>query len=339
MPYMVALSGYTPLDYCRKQNDYLTINVLLEQLRKDGAFQTFRDLSFFIEKYRPAWKKSYMFNPAILTTNAQKVAKGGILGSIRWGKSMIYSPCQEISTMELNRCLKLNSRNKQMITIETFNIQLNMDVSTNQCQSFLALFKYSQDDMFLNTHIGFIIDDCFSRNWRMIFFFNQVYLAQTLFLTLYEIGESQFTKVLTLCTASIILMIELMQMKVEGTHYFRKMINFINLTGNFLVVFRVFEYIEQFNWIIIIMVYTKGVQSLRIFKEFRHLFNMILSVAYSVIPYLLTLSLSVFLYSFIMISITDNDVSETGYYFLMREEVLRLIGKKNDEDSINDSFA
>lgn len=171
----------------------------------------------------------------------------------------------------------------------------------------MSILKNSPDDLFLLTQIGFIIDDCFNRNWKLIFFFNQIYLMQAIWLTLFEINQSDFSQIMTLVTAILIILIQGLQMKLEGSEYFRKLINFVNLTGNFMVLFRVFDQIESFNWLIIIFVYIKAVQSIRIFGEIRQLFHTIVEISVSVIPFVLTMMLSFFIFAFLMISMDENE--------------------------------
>ena len=243
MPYMISLQDYTPLDYSRKLN-MLTTNIILDHLRIHGKFQKFQDLTLFIENYKPSWASSYMFKESDFCFDAKKKCGERILGKIRWGQGLIYSSCQQVSTMDLNRCINFKSKKMQIIKVQSFNIQLNMDVGTTQCHQLLSLFKYSSPDLFLSTQLGLIIDNCFNESWKLIFFFNQVYFAQTLFLTMFEVGESEFSKIMTLITVVLIMAIECLQLGVEGASYFGKFFNWFNMIGNMLVALRMFEILE-----------------------------------------------------------------------------------------------
>lgn len=132
---MVSLQGFTPLDYSRKTNDLLTMDVLLNFIRKEGQkFQTHKDLSLFMEKYRPSWASSYYFNKAVLSFDAEKMVKGGILGTINRGRDILYTTCQEINVAEMNKSINFKAnRNMQIINIFTFNLRMNLEITTHLC--------------------------------------------------------------------------------------------------------------------------------------------------------------------------------------------------------------
>ena len=67
---------------------------------------------------------------------------------------------------------------------------------------------------------------------------------QAFWLTMYEISESTLSQVVVMSTSVLILIIELLNMKMVGALYFKKMINFVTLFGSTLVFLRVMDMIE-----------------------------------------------------------------------------------------------
>ena len=61
---------------------------------------------------------------------------------------------------------------------------------------------------------------------------------------MFEVGESEFSKIMTLITVVLIMAIECLQLGVEGASYFGKFFNWFNMIGNMLVALRMFEILE-----------------------------------------------------------------------------------------------
>lgn len=88
--------------------------------------------------------------------------------------------------------------------------------------------------------------------------------------------------------------------------YITSIYNWLEASGNILVILVQFKHFKSFTWIMILLVQLKAVLTLKIFKAQRNLIQMILQCMIAMIPFLSIVALTVFSFALVNFSIARD---------------------------------
>lgn len=216
-------------------------------------------------------------------------------GVIKESDAIVFSDSKLIGQTVLENSVDFDDKEYQKtLMAQTFKIQLNFDFHTKICFQLLNLFIAADNEFFEQTEIGPIIDFIFDRNKGKFLSQSFLHILQALVVILFDLYPSfNWTNYVMIGLATIILMLELIQITHNVGNYFSNIFNFLEAIANILVILTRFDYFSDMNWIMILLICLKAILTLQIFESQRTLIKMIIQCIVGMIPFLTLVTLFV----------------------------------------------
>lgn len=120
----------------------------------------------------------------------------------------------------------------------------------------------------------------------------------------------------------------------DPKEYITSIYNWLEASGNVLVILVQIAKIKSLSWVMILLVLLKAVLTLKVFKAQRTLIQMILQCMIAMIPFLTIVGLTVFTFALVNFSI-DKDSNKSSSFFANFMLQYRILYGENTEIDFN----
>lgn len=190
----------------------------------------------------------------------------------------------------------------------------------------------SDSEFFEQTDVGPIIDHIFERNKTKFMSQSFLHIMQALVVILFELYPSfTWTNHVMIGLATIILMLELIQITHNVGGYLSNPFNFLEVIANILVIITRFDYFAGLNWVMILMICLKAILTLQIFESQRTLIKMIVQCIIGMIPFLTLVTLFVLTFAMVLLTIEREQNGETNGFSIYALTQYRVLFGENPE--------
>lgn len=150
-------------------------------------------------------------------------------------------------------------------------------------------------------------------------------------MALYEFYDDQMWVTIPMRIMAILLIfIEGMQICIKPKEYLASPFNWLEITGNFLVLLTKIPFFRQFTWIMIFLIYIKAILTLRIFEAQRTLIQMILECLSGMIPFLSIVAFAVFSFALVKYSLDKEEGRETSFLMNLGLQYQIMFGENTE---------